>query len=99
MAPSYSIQMLTPEGKAHEGEAISVVAPGELGSFGVLAHHQPMIAALAAGVLQITTPDERRLVFDIGPGLLEVTPEHDVVILTDDAATDDDAPAAAAPAT
>ena len=31
------------------GEAIAVVAPGELGSFGVLAHHQPMIATLAAG--------------------------------------------------
>ena len=90
MAPSYSIQLLTPEGKAHAGKAISVVAPGELGSFGVLAHHQPMIAALAAGVLKITTPDERRLAFDIGPGLLEVTPEHNVVILADDAASDDD---------
>ena len=90
MAPAYSIQMLTPEGRVYEGAAIAVVAPGELGSFGVLAHHQPMIAALTAGVLKITTPEERQLAFDIGPGLFEVTPEHNVVILTDDAATDED---------
>ncbi|MCX6997257.1 MAG: ATP synthase F1 subunit epsilon [Kiritimatiellaeota bacterium] len=93
MAPAYSIQMLTPEGEAYEGEATAVVAPGELGSFGVLAHHQPMIAALTAGVLKITTADAHNVAFDIGPGLLEVTPEHNVIILTDDAATHEDATA------
>ncbi|TAN37368.1 MAG: hypothetical protein EPN23_05920 [Verrucomicrobia bacterium] len=87
MAATYSITLLTPEGKLHEGIASSVIAPGVVGSFGVLAHHQPMIAALQAGPLQITAEDGKLIYFKLTGGLLEVTASHDVIIIADTATT------------
>jgi len=85
MATTYSITVLTPAGKLHEGRASAVIAPGVAGSFGVLAHHQPMIAALQAGPLQITAEDGKLMHFKLTGGLLEITVGHDVIIIADDA--------------
>ena len=86
MAAVYSITLLTPEGKLYEGRATALTAPGVEGTFGVLARHQPMIAALKNGQLYITTEDEQRVQFRLEGGVLEVTPYHDVLILADTAA-------------
>jgi F-type H+-transporting ATPase subunit epsilon len=83
MAATYFITLLTPEGKLHEGRASAVVAPGVVGSFGVLANHQPMIAALQAGPLQITAEDGKLVYFKLTGGLLEVTAYHDVIVIAD----------------
>ena len=85
MAATFSIQVLTPEGKVWEGRASALKAPGAAGSFGVLAHHQPMVAALQAGQLIITAEDEKRVQFRVGSGVLEVTAFHDVLVLADSA--------------
>jgi F-type H+-transporting ATPase subunit epsilon len=83
MAATYSITLLTPEGKLHEGRASALVAPGVAGSFGVLAQHQPLIAGLQAGPLRITAEDGKLVYFQLTGGLLEVTAYHDVIILAD----------------
>lgn len=83
MAAIYSITLLTPEGKVYEGRASALTAPGTEGTFGVLAHHQPMVAALKAGHLHISAEDEKRVQFLIEGGVLEVTPYHDVIVLAD----------------
>jgi F-type H+-transporting ATPase subunit epsilon len=83
MATAFSIQVLTPEGKIWEGRATAVKAPGVIGGFGVLARHQPMVAALEAGQLLITAEDETLVQFRINGGVLEVTAYHDVLILAD----------------
>ncbi len=86
MATAFSIQVLTPEGKVWEGRATAVKAPGAVGSFGVLAKHQPMVAALQSGQLIISAEDETRVQFRISGGVLEVTGYHDVLVLADTAA-------------
>ena len=85
MASVFSIQVLTPEGLVWEGRASAVTASGVAGGFGVLAHHQPMVAALQPGQLLITAEDEKRVQFRVGSGVLEVTAFHDVLVLTDTA--------------
>ena len=85
MSATFSIQVLTPEGSVWEGRASLVNAPGVAGGFGVLAHHQPMVAALQPGQLLITAEDETRVQYRIGTGVLEVTAYHDVLVLTDTA--------------
>jgi len=85
MGTAFSIQVLTPEGKVWEGRATALNAPGAVGGFGVLARHQPMVAALDAGQLLITAEDETRVQFRIGGGVLEVTAFHDVLVLADSA--------------
>lgn len=85
MAATFSIQVLTPEGQVWEGRASAVTAPGSAGGFGVLAHHQPMVAALQPGPLCITAEDGTRVQFRLGAGVLEVTAFHDVLVLADTA--------------
>ena len=87
MAATFSIQVLTPEGLVWEGRASPVSAPGVAGGFGILAHHQPMVAALQPGPLIINAEDGTRVQYRVGTGVLEVTAFHDVLVLTDSAAT------------
>ena len=87
MAATFSIKVLTPEGLVWEGRASAVSAPGIVGGFGVLAHHQPMVAALQPGQLLITAEDGTRVQYRVGTGVLEVTAYHDVLVLTDSASS------------
>jgi F-type H+-transporting ATPase subunit epsilon len=87
MAATFSISVLTPEGLIWEGRASAVNAPGVAGGFGVLAHHQPMVAALQPGPLVITAEDGTLVQFRLGVGVFEVTAFHDVLVLADSAAT------------
>jgi len=80
---AYNLSILTPEGKVYDDEVQSVVAPGRLGSFGVLYQHAHMIAAVKLGVLQVDTGNGLRY-FVLGDGILEVT-DNGVGILADDA--------------
>ena len=81
--PSYNLSILTPEGQAYESEVESIVAPGQAGFFGVLAHHTPMIAAIQLGTLTVKDGDDVSY-FVVGEGILEVSSEG-VSILADTA--------------
>lgn len=89
---SYKLFILSPAGKAFDGEAESVVAPGAQGDLGVLAHHAPMIAALRPGVTTVKTAHGPS-VFFTGEGVIEVG-RDEVVLLVDEAVKTDDAAAA-----
>jgi F-type H+-transporting ATPase subunit epsilon len=78
---TFRIAVITPEGTAYEGDALSVVAPGVAGSFGVLANHAPMIAAVGKGVLQVKEEAATALLV-IGDGFLEVS-KQGVLVLAD----------------
>ena len=69
---SFEFNLVTPEAKFFSGASILVEAPGEEGDFGVLAGHEPLIAALKAGVVKIhDEKDEVSRVF-ISSGVAEV---------------------------
>ena len=50
---TFQLQIVTQEKVAYEGEATSIIVPGELGYFGVLANHAPLLAALGEGKLTV----------------------------------------------
>ena len=79
MATTYPFSLVTLEGKLFEGDIESSVAPGESGSFGVLASHAQMVAALEAGVLEVQA-ESGRSYFAISGGVCEVRQNHALVL-------------------
>ena len=79
MAETLELEIVTPEGVklAHPVEIFT--APGVDGEFGVMPRHQPMLAALTAGIVSFTRAGVLEAVA-IGPGFAEVTDERAVVI-------------------
>ena len=93
MANKYHLTIVTPLGEVFNGPVESVSARGQLGHFGVLAGHAAMISSLAEGVLKITSEGTNQF-FAHQSGILEVKPDHNVLVLVDDAlpaATEKDA--------
>jgi len=80
----FSFQILSPEKVVYKGNIVSLVAPGQEGYLGVLAHHAPMLAALTTGEVKITEGDGKPCYFAVSGGMLEV--ERQGVILLADAA-------------
>ncbi|OGP55728.1 MAG: ATP synthase F1 subunit epsilon [Deltaproteobacteria bacterium RBG_13_61_14] len=51
MAEKFNFELVTPERRLVQAEVESVTAPGELGEFGVLPGHRPLLTLLKTGVL------------------------------------------------
>ncbi len=75
-----SIRVLTSQGLAVEDEAVSLRAPGGLGSFGVLYNHAPMVSTLTPGKLQWKRPDGTLRALLIGEGIFEVAKNQCTVL-------------------
>lgn len=79
---NFSLSIITPYGKQFDDEVEALIAPGKEGSFGVLARHIPIIAALSKGIVQIKK-DNQSFYFAINSGILEVSHEGRVLMLLD----------------
>ena len=77
-----TLRVLTQEGLVLEDEAVSVIAPGEVGYLGMLRNHAPLVTTLLPGTLTWKRPDGERRATRLGAGLLEVQRNH-ITILTD----------------
>jgi F-type H+-transporting ATPase subunit epsilon len=73
------LQILTPEKTAFDGEAESVLAPGESGVFEVLKDHAPILAALAPGDVRVVS-EKKELHFHVGQGFLEFNHNRGVIL-------------------
>lgn len=88
MADQLQVDIVTPAGRAFEGEARGVKAPGIKGSFEVLRNHAPMIAAFGIGQLVVKTQDayedltisDGRIEFATSGGFLEVLDNRVIVL-------------------
>lgn len=80
---TFHLSIITPQGEVFSGEIESLVAPGEEGSIGVMAHHAPMIAGLKRGAL-ITRTGDHSTYYAVGHGVLEVA-ANEALVLIDDA--------------
>ena len=78
----FSLQIISPEGDIWTGEAEAIKALGVEGSFGVLANHAPMIAALVPGAVSVRGPEETKF-YAVGEGILEVRVDKRVIMLVD----------------
>lgn len=85
MAKDFSLSVVAPDRSVVDERAVSVIAPGVNGYFGVLAGHLPMVAALRAGIVEYLDTKNQRHSIAIGGGFAEVSGER-LTILADSAA-------------
>ena len=76
-----SLDIVTPERRVLAAEAEAVTLPGDLGGFGVLPGHHPMLAALRAGLMTVRRTGRLER-FAIGGGFAEVLPGRLSVVVS-----------------
>ena len=77
------VDVVSPEAVLWSGEAGFVVARTVDGEIGILAHHEPLMAALATGTVEIQTAEDRVQV-EVGGGFLQIV-DNTVTVLADQA--------------
>ena len=69
----FFLNILSPAKKIFSGEVLSLVAPGEIGSLGVLANHAPLITTLVKGPIIFRKENEETIKLQLKKeGFLEV---------------------------
>ena len=76
MATSFQVSILAADRQIWDGRAISLVAHGRDGYFGILAHHAPLIASLMPGKLTLKDETGQDLCFALSSGILDVADNH-----------------------
>ncbi len=79
-APVFDLSVLTPERSVYEGKVEYVQVPGSEGYLGVLAHHAPLVTALAAGRLTARQPGGEELAWEVTGGFFEVADDRATVL-------------------
>lgn len=77
----FKLEILTPNGEIYNGDAVSVVLPGEEGEFGVLAGHAALTTLLGAGVVDVEKEDKSVESIVINWGVAHVNEEKVVVLV------------------
>jgi F-type H+-transporting ATPase subunit epsilon len=79
---TFPLELVTPERLLFSEQVQAVRAPGIDGSFGVLAHHAPLLAELSTGMIKITLPGGQEEFIATTGGFMQVSREK-VIILAD----------------
>ena len=82
---TFKLEILTPNGEIYNGNAVSVVLPGQEGEFGVLAGHASLTTLLEAGVVDVEKEDKSVESIVVNWGVVQVV-EEKVIILVEGAA-------------
>ena len=89
MASNFPLELVTPERLLFSEEISELRAPGIDGSFGILAHHAPLLTELATGLIKITLANGSEAYIATSGGFLEVS-NNKVTILADSAQLSDE---------
>jgi F-type H+-transporting ATPase subunit epsilon len=81
---TFQCEVLTPEGEAFEGEVQMISTRTGVGSIGVLAGHQPLLALLEPTELRLHRSGSEIERFAQGEGFLQVTHDSRVMLLVDE---------------
>ena len=76
--------IVSAEAEIYSGDAVLVVATGEVGELGIAPRHAPLITRLKPGKVVVTLPDGSQVDIAISGGILEVQPQV-VTVLADTA--------------
>lgn len=79
----FKVEVLTPEGEVYNDEAEMVSTRTSVGSIGLLARHQPLLAMLDPTELRIYKSESDVLRFAQGEGFLQVAGDR-VLVLVDE---------------
>ena len=82
----FQVEVLTPEGEVFNDEVVQISTKTAVGSIGILAHHQPMLAILDPTELRLYKSDSDVVRLAQGEGYLQVQRDSRVLILVDEAA-------------
>lgn len=79
---SYQLEIITPRGKAYEGQIEHAQLPINHGFIGVLSNHAPLLTSSAGGKLTLREKGGKIRVFSVGSGFFE-TRKNRAVFLTE----------------
>ncbi|MFQ5518294.1 MAG: F0F1 ATP synthase subunit epsilon [Acidimicrobiia bacterium] len=82
MAKPFRVDVVSPEAVVWSGEAAFVVARTTEGEIGILADHEPTMAALATGSAEIDPVDGERITIGVHGGFLQIY-KNQVTLLSD----------------
>ncbi|HEY7703993.1 MAG TPA: F0F1 ATP synthase subunit epsilon [Acidimicrobiia bacterium] len=94
MSKSFHVDVVSPEATVWSGEATFVVARTPDGEIGIMADHEPVMAALVTSAVLIEGADGSRTTVGVHGGFLQVV-NNEVTLLTDRAQVATDREAAA----
>jgi F-type H+-transporting ATPase subunit epsilon len=77
----FRVEVLTPEGEVFNDEVEMVSTRTSVGSIGILAHHQPLLAMLDPTELRLHKGESDVIRFAQGEGFLQVTGERALVLV------------------
>ena len=81
----FIVEVLTPDGEVFNEEVVMVSTKTAVGSIGLLAHHQPMLATLDPAELRLYRSESDIVSYVQGEGYLQVQPGGErVLVLVDE---------------
>jgi F-type H+-transporting ATPase subunit epsilon len=89
----FQVEVLTPEGEVFNDDVEMVSTRTTVGSIGLLAHHQPLLAMLDPTELRLYKSESDVVRFAQGEGFLQVTGERALVLVDEAFALSDLDPA------
>lgn len=84
MATMFPVQVMTPEGAAYEGEAEMVSTRTVVGSIGIRANHEPLMAMVDPTELRIYESESEIKRFAQGDGFLQMA-DNSLLLLVEEA--------------
>jgi F-type H+-transporting ATPase subunit epsilon len=86
----FPVEVLTPEGEVFNDEIVQISTRTTVGSIGILANHQPMLAMLDPTELRLYTDDDSYESYVQGEGYIQVQNDSRVLILVEEAGKPED---------
>ena len=77
----FRVEVLTPEGEVFNDEVEMISTKTTVGSIGVLAHHQPLLAMLDPTELRLYKSESDVVRYAQGEGFLQIAGEHALVLV------------------
>ena len=81
----FPVEVLTPEGEVFNDEVVQLSTKTAVGSIGVLANHQPLLAMLDPTELRLYKSESEVIRYAQGEGYVQVQNDSRVLILVDEA--------------
>jgi F-type H+-transporting ATPase subunit epsilon len=85
----FKVEVLTPEGEVFNDDVEMVSTKTAVGSIGILAHHQPLLAMLDPTELRLYKSDSEVIRFAQGEGFLQMTGDRALVLVDEVFGVDD----------
>lgn len=84
-----NVEIINPQNKIFNGNAVSVNVPGSQSPFQILYNHAPIVSALDAGVIKVVDDSSNSHFYAINSGFLELN-HNNLSILVDSAISAND---------